>query len=263
MPLVFASLAPHPPLLIPAIGKESINEVSKTQAAMQKMEEDLYLSKPDVLIIISPHGSYFEDAFTINICDKYVTDLKEFGDLTTLLEFKGEMDLSSFLRESSKDQDYPVTVISEKHLDHGSSVPLYYLTKHIQNSSLLPIGFCNLDWKTHVNFGYMLKNIVAESNKRVAIIASGDLSHALKTEAPAGFNADGEKFDGKIRELLEQNNLAGMLQLDPQLVENASECGFKSILMLLGVLKNVRYKYKEYSYEAPFGVGYLTANFVI
>lgn len=263
MSLVFAAITPHPPLLIPTIGKETIKKVEKTKKALEQLEEDLYLSKPDALFIISPHGSYFNDAFTLNVCPEYETDLKEFGDLATKLKFKGEMNISSLIRERMKNSGIPTAMISESYLDHGSAVPLFYLTPHLPNLQILQLGFCDLDWKTHVEFGYLLKEEIMDANKRVAVVASGDLSHALTSDAPAGFNAAGKKFDAKIQELLSTRNTAGMLQLDQQLVADAAECGFRSFLILTGLLKNVDYEYKQYSYEGPFGVGYLTANFVL
>lgn len=263
MSLVFAGIVPHPPLLIPTIGKDNLKQIEQTKQALKKLEEDLYLSRPDVILIISPHGSFFKDAFTINMNPEYETDLREFGDITTKLKFKGEMELFSLIRETSKHKNYPTAIISETKLDHGSAVPLFYLTGHLPNISILPIGFSSLDWKTHADFGYMLKEIIAESTKRVAVIASGDLSHALMTEAPAGYNPAGEKFDAKIQELLAANNAAGMLQLDKEFVTEAAECGFRSFLILMGILRNVNYNYKQYSYQGPFGVGYLVANLVI
>ena len=72
----------------------------------------------------------------------------------------------------------------------------------------------------------MLKEKIMDFNKRVAVIASGDLSHALSTDAPAGFNPAGAEFNAKIQELLSSRNTTGLLNLDPTLVQNASECGF-------------------------------------
>ncbi len=263
MSLVFASFVPHPPLLIPTIGKEAVKKVEQTKQALEQLEEDLYLSRPEIILIISPHGSYFNDAFTINNFSEYETDLKEFGDLATRIKFKGEMNLTSKIRECTRDQSFPAAMISEQNLDHGAAVPLYYLAKHLPQIAIIPIGFCNLDWKTHLGFGYMLKECLTESNKRVAVIASGDLSHALQTDAPAGFSPAGPEFDAKIQELLANNNAAGMLRLDKKFVEEAAECGFRSLLILMGILRNVDFTYKQYSYEAPFGVGYLVANFVL
>jgi len=263
MSLVFAGISPHPPLLIPTIGKEAVKKVEKTKNALEILEQELYLTHPEILIIISPHGSYFSDAFTLNIAPEYETDLREFGDLATKMKFKGEMNITSLLRESSKDQNFSTAVISEKKLDHGAAVPLYYLAKHLTNIPIIPMGFCDLDWKTHLDFGYMVKERIMETNKRVAVIASGDLSHALMTEAPAGYNPAGPEFDAKIQELLSTNNIAGMLQMDKQFVSDAAECGFRSFLILMGILRGVHYTYKSLSYEGPFGVGYLTANFAL
>lgn len=263
MSLVFATISPHPPLLIPAIGKQAAKKIAKTKAALEQMEKDLYISHPDILIIISPHGSYFPDAFTLNVSPEYQTDLREFGDLSTKVKFKGEHHLSTLIREGSRQEKIPVSMITEPRLDYGAAVPLVHLTKHLKNIKIIQIGFCDLDWKTHVAFGVVIKEQIANSSKRVAVIASGDLSHALVTDAPAGYNPAGPKFDQKIQELLSENNLAGMLQLDKKRVTDASECGFRSFLILMGILHDMHYAYKSYAYEAPFGVGYLTANFAL
>ncbi len=263
MSLVFAGITPHPPLLIPSIGKDSIKKLEKTKAALEQMEKDLYITRPEVLIIISPHGHSFKEAFTLNSNPNYQTDLRAFGDLATKVTFLGENHLSTLIRNGSYNEHLPTTMISEPYLDHGASVPLIFLTSHLKNINIIPIGFCDLDWKTHVAFGAMIKEKISEINKRVAVIASGDLSHALLTDAPAGYNAAGPEFDTKIQELLASNNLAGMLQMDPAFVTDAAECGFRSFLILMGILQGVHYTYKSYAYETPFGVGYLTANLVL
>ncbi len=263
MSLVFTAITPHPPLLIPSIGKDSEKKIAKTKKAMEQLEEDLYVSKPDVIVIISPHGHLFKDSFSLNYCHEYISDLKKFGDLATKLKFKGEMTLTYAIRESSKRMHYPTAMISEKALDYGAVVPLYFLTKHLPNTTILPIGFSALDWKNHTDFGYLIKEQIMKTNKRVAVIASCDLSHALTTDAPAGYHPAGEEFDQKIQELLASGNTSGLLQLNHDLVADATECGFRALLILLGILRNIHYTYKSYAYENPFGVGYLTANIIL
>jgi len=261
MALVFAAVTPHPPLLIPTIGREELNKVNQTKLAMEELAMSLYATHPDTIIIISPHGSYFNEVFTINFCVDYVTDLRDFGDLATTLKFHGDAELAFRIRDATKRQHLPATMISENHLDHGTSVPLYYLTKNLPQIKLLQLGFCDLDYKTHVDFGGLIKELVMSTNKRVAVIASGDLSHALTNDAPAGFNKRGPEFDAKIRELLMSKNLTGMINIDPRIISEAAECGMRSILILLGMLQGINYTFRELSYEAPFGVGYLTAQF--
>lgn len=263
MSLVFAGIAPHPPILIPSIGKEEAKKVQKTTLALKKLEEDLYLSKPNSIIIISPHGALLADAFTINFCTEYKTDLREFGDLITTNTYKGDADLPFFIREAAKSEPYHTVMVSVPALDHGASVPLYFLTQHLANVSILPLGFSDNDLKTHLEFGSMLKEQIQRTNKRVAVISSADLSHALTTDAPAGFNKAGQIFDQKIQELLSTRNTAGILQLEPELINNAAQCGLRSIAILLGILRENNYSFESYAYECPFGVGYLTGNFIV
>ena len=141
MSLVLAAIAPHPPLLIPSIGKDLVKKMEKTQKALQKLEEDLYLAKPDIILIISPHGSYFPNAFSVNVCPEFETDLKEFGDLATKLKFKGEMHISALISDRAKEENFPVAMITEKDLDHGSIVPLFALCQHLPDAQILQIGF--------------------------------------------------------------------------------------------------------------------------
>ncbi len=263
MSLVFAAIAPHTPLLIPAIGKNNLKKLSKTKQALERLEEDLYLSHPDTILIISSHGHILPDAFSLNFCAEYESDLREFGDLTTKLKFKGDVDLPYKIRAAGKKEGYPTVIVSECALDHGVVVPLFYLTRHLPNVKILPLRFSNLDWKTHLDFGYLIKDQIMHTNKRVAIIASGDLSHALTTNAPAGFNPAGAEFDQKIQELLSAGNSTGLLRLSSEMVSNAAECGLRSFLILMGILRGVHFTYESYAYEGPFGVGHLTANLVL
>lgn len=263
MSLVFAGITPHSPLLLPSIGKDALKKLQKTQQALQKMEEDFYLAKPDTVFIISPHGNILKEAFTFNIANTFKTDLKEFGDLATTTTYKGEMNLPALIREQAKKENFPVTLLSEETIDHGSITPLMYLTKHTSHISILPMGFSELDAKTHVEFGYFLKEQIMNTTKRIAVVASGNLSHALSKDAPAGFNPSGKIFDEKVQDLLATGNTAGLVQLDNDLINNAHECGLKTFYILLGILRGINFTYKSYCYEAPFGVGYLTANFVL
>ena len=95
----------------------------------------------------------------------------------------------------------------------------------------------------------------------MAVIASGDRSHRLTLDAPAGYNPEGKKFDEEIVRLVGENNAEGIMNLDPAMIEAAGECGLRSIIMLMGALKGLDVTPEVLSYEGPFGVGYLVATF--
>jgi len=103
--------------------------------------------------------------------------------------------------------------------------------------------------------------IFKQTNKRVAFIASGDMSHCLQKGAPGGFSPQGEIFDKKVVEIIKNNDLKSLLKLDEALVEQSGECGLRSLCVLGGLLDEYQYTPEILSYEAPFGVGYLVANY--
>lgn len=259
--LSFAAITPHPPILIPTIGKENLKQTEKTQKAMEELEKKIFEAKPETIIVISPHGPLLPDAFSINLNPKYQSNLEEFGDFTTKLEFKADTVLAYQIKELMEDKNISLILTSEPRLDHGTVVPLYFLTKRLSEVAILPIGYSLLDFKTHFNFGDSLKEIILNEQKRIAVIASGDLSHRLTKNAPAGYSAYGKEFDEKIVKLIENKNTVGILNLDPELIEEAGECGLRSIIILLGLLERINYTPEILSYEGPFGVGYLVANF--
>ena len=259
MSLVFSAIVPHPPILIPNIGKENIDKIEKTKQAMEKLEQDLYAAKPDIMVIISPHGEINGSAFTINLNNKYEVNFEEFGDFATRFEVKGDIILMSIDKEKISARS-AINIISESKLDHGCGIPLYYLARHLPDMAIIPMSFSLLDNQAHLEFGKGIKELIMNTEKRVAVIASGDMSHCLTNNAPLPFNSTGKEFDEKLIKLLENGDAQSIVNMDRQLVENASECGLRSVLILLGVLNQIYFKTEVLSYEAPFGVGYLVAN---
>jgi AmmeMemoRadiSam system protein B len=261
MSLVFAGLVPHSPILLGSIAKGEEQKAQKTLDAISLMEQNLYISKPEILCIITPHGSLYEESFSINSNTNFISDFSEFGDLKTQKNWAGAPEIAAKISHACAVSNISVQQYSEEKLDHGSSVPLILLTNYFKNIKILPIGHSHLSPKIHLDFGKLLKDIFMESNKRIAMIASSELSKRLSPESPEGHHVDGEKFDNQLVSLLETRNTAGISQMDPELIKNAKECGYFSILILLGALQNMNYDFKNLCYEAPFGAGYLTAEF--
>lgn len=258
--IVFSCFVPHPPLIIPEIGKENLDKLSKTIEAYKYLEQELYNSKPDIIIIISPHGKLHDNAFTINQNPELKVNFEEFGDLVTKKVYNNEFGLGYRIKESIETL-LPIILTSEENLDYGSSIPLLQLTKHLPNIKVIPIGYSNLSNKDHIKFGEIIKEEVNKSKKRVAIIASGDLSHKLHKDSPTGYSPEAEKFDKTIIKLINNKKIEEIINLDENLLKEVGECGYKSLLILLGIIKNLNYKPHKLSYESPFGIGYLVQEF--
>lgn len=262
MSLVFAAITPHPPLLLPSLAKETADKLTETKNAFLELEQQLYLAKPQIILIISPHEGLYPDVFTVNAYTEFEATFEKFGDVVTNFKWKGSPDFASKISHVGNNHSFPVRLVSEKSLSYGASIPLSSLTGHLEDFKIIPVGYSKLGAKEHLEFGELLKEVIMSSNKRVAVIASGDLSHHVNEKSPSGYREEGKRFDTDLIQLLDTRNTLGISQMNPEIIEKAEECGYRSLLILLGILKNVDSVFKRLSYESPFGVGYLTGQFV-
>src|SRR6056297_239838 len=238
--LVFSAICPHPPILIPGIGKENLSKIEKTKQSMEMLKKGLDQANPDTIIIISPHGEINRHAFSINTNQEYRARFENFGDFKTELHFKSDLEFINTLK-GLDEVNMPIHLVSENNLDHGSSVPLYYLNNQNEKARIVPITYSFLGYDKHLQFGRLIKEAASSLNKKYAIIASGDLSHRLTKQAPAGFSPKAKEFDKKLIQLLKKKNTEGILNLDKTMIEEAAECGLRSILILLGAIANMNY----------------------
>lgn len=262
MPFVFSAITPHPPVLIPEIGKDNLEKLKKTKEAMEKLEQELYASKPDSIIVISSQENALPDSFTINLNSDYSADFKDFGDFGVELKFRSDYMSMQEIRAGDESNDAaPIVMTSEPKLEHGFSVPLYFLTKHLKDTPIIPISSSGLDYQAHYDFGKFLYKKLASVNKRFAVIASSDLSHVLTEDSPAGFDPQGQEFDDLLVGLLKKKDYQGILGIDPALAQTAKESGLRAIIILLGMVEALNIELDVLSYEGPFGVGYAVCNF--
>lgn len=258
--ICFAAITPHTPLLIPGVGKENVVRLEATTKALHQLEGELYASHPDVIVVISSHATQHKDAFSLNLHDEYLIDFKDFGDLSTTRLLEPDLELATAIEAHMQKHAVPFTLDSSASLDYGTGVPLFFLTENLPNPKIVPVSFSGLPSKEHVRLGTELKDVFEHSNKRIAVIASGDLSHCLTSDAPLGYKPEGEKYDNKIVEAVKGLSTSTLLSMDPSLVEGASACVQEQLLILFGLLERKKCRVEILSYEHPFGVGYLVAN---
>jgi aromatic ring-opening dioxygenase LigB subunit len=258
--LNFAALTPHPAILIPTVGKDNVMKLAKTKKAMEDLAKKFDEAQIETLIIISSHAKMHLDAFSILFSPKYFTDFKEFGDLKTRLEYAPDYELTEQIRHTATDRGLRLTLSDGSDLDWSFAVPLYFLagTRKIK---IIPFLHSFSELKDHFDMGQIIKRVIAQTNKRVGVIASGNLSHRSSEKSPAGMSLRGKEFNDKLKELIETKNTAGTLLLDNTLIKEARECIISPLAVLMGVLDKTNYDPEIYSYEAPLGIGHMVCNF--
>jgi len=125
---------------------------------------------------------------------------------------------------------------------------------------VVTLGYSFLSNDDHVRFGSCIRRAVDEVGRRVAFIASGDLSQRLKPQAPAGYNPEAHVFDEQVVDALRGNEPQRIIDIDFNLRRLAGECGYRSMLVAIGASSELPMSCDVLSYEAPFGVGYLVAQ---
>lgn len=256
MSIVFAAHVPHSTLLVPSIAKEANEKLKNTTKSLEFLEKELYVTKAQILIIIINNTQ--NEFFTINAHTDFEINFEEFGEHNIKKNFLGTNDFASLIKTKTKTK---IKLITEKKINNSSSIPLLFLANHLTNIKTMIIETANLNKKEYLDFGKELKKIFNKSSNRIALIASGNLSHSLKTESPAGYSKEGMEYDKKIVELLEAHNSIGISNLSDEFIKNSHETNYYPLLLLLSIIQNMNYEFKNLSYEAPFGVGYLTGFF--
>ncbi|MFO7807407.1 MAG: AmmeMemoRadiSam system protein B [Candidatus Moraniibacteriota bacterium] len=256
--LVFSAITSHPPIIIPEIGAgDELQQVRNTINSMKELREELKKESPDTVIVVSPHASFHSDVFGINEANPLKGTMKHFG-FSGEFKFENDMNLIKKIGEEAGKENIETNYFLGD-LDHGSLVPLYYLASDNQ-FKLIHLSFASRSREEHLKFGKIIQKICKKTNEKIALIASGDLSHRLMPFAPAGYSPQGKIFDEQLINLLEEKNFQGVLGMNSQLIEEAGECGYRSILILMGAVGEDDFHFNKKSYEGPFGVGYLTAR---
>jgi len=264
MAIVFSAIVPHSPVLIPSIGKENLEKAKKTQEAYRLLEQNLYASKPDTVIIFGRHGTIYPEAININFRENYTGTFEDFGDFSTKLELRSDIFTIQKIRSCEEvHTDVSIILTSQEKIDYSASIPLELLMSHIKNTPIIPICESGQDVATHFHFGVFLKTQLSRINKRFAIVASGDLSHTISKNSPAGYSKYGKMFDKKLIQLIKNNDIQGMLNMDDALIRESGETCVKNLAMLFGTLNKINFQPHVISYEHPFGVGFLTAELLI
>src|SRR5437016_5142879 len=222
--LVFAGIAPHPPIMVPEVGGEAIVEVNDSIAAMAELTERVVKSGAETVVMISPHAPLEAAAFVAYDGPKLYGDFSMFRAPTATVHAQLDDELLTEIRLAAEQHDLITLRIRDTDLDHGTAVPLYFLQRNGWNGKVVALGYSFLSNEDHLRFGNSIRQAIATVKRPVAFIASGDLSHRLKPGAPAGYNADAHLFDEEVVDAIRSCQTNRIVNIDQDLRHAAGEC---------------------------------------
>jgi MEMO1 family protein len=260
--LVFAGIAPHPPIMVPEVGGESCVEVQISINAMAELTQRVIDSGAETVVLISPHAPLEAVAFVAYDGPKLYGDFSKFRAPEATVEAALDAELLTEITSAAEQHNLITLRVLGADLDHGTAVPLYFLQRNGWNGRVVALGYSFLSDEDHLRFGNCIRQAIATLRRPVAFIASGDLSHRLKPGAPAGFNPEAHRFDEAVVEAIRSSQPHRIATIDQDVRRLAGECGYRSMLVALGVVEDAKPSCEVLSYEGPFGVGYLVAQLV-
>ena len=258
MSILAAYVLPHPPLILPEVGRGEEKKIQLTVNAYERAMKEAAEQKPDTVIIASPHTVMYADYFHIAPGEEAEGSFAQFGAEGLTVAARYDTVLAKEIEMEAGEIGIEAGPVGGRNaaLDHAVMIPLHFLHAHTRDFRVVRLGISGLSPLAHYNFGKCVARAVDTLGRRAVFIASGDLSHKLTPEGPYGFAPEGPRFDKACMKYLEEGDFLKLLRMERTLYEPAAECGLRTFWMMAGALDGQALKIKKLSYQGPFGVGY-------
>lgn len=265
MGIVGGFMVPHPPMIVPAVGRGGEAEIEETKRAYERVADLVAGLAPDTIVISSPHTVLYYDYFHISPGAGASGDFGQFRAPQVSFDVEYDEQFVKTLSAHAAFSDIAAGVLGEKEpeLDHGTMVPLFFITQKYSAAKLVRIGLSGFSLATHYRMGMLIKRTAEELGRRVVYIASGDLSHRLKVDGPYGLDPLGPVYDGKLMRVMESGEFDRLLDFEENLLEKAAECGHRSFVMMAGALDRTEVEIEKLSYQDVTGVGYGICTYLV
>ncbi len=265
MPIPGAIIVPHPPLILPAVGRGQERGIQATVDAYREAARRAAEWKPDVLLLTTPHSVLYADYFHISPGLAASGDMGKFGARATKLDVRYDTELRREAIALAEREGIAAGTLGERDasLDHGAFIPLWFLREAGVECPILRVGLSGFSPLEHYRLGQCLARAVEALGRRAVFVASGDLSHKLKSDGPYGFAPEGPEYDRQVTEAMASGDFLRFLTMDEDFCDRAAECGQRSFQIMAGALDGLAVKPELLSHEGPFGVGYGVAVFTV
>ena len=254
--VVCAVLMPHAPILVPEVGGERGGAAQASCQAMREAAACVMSFRPETLVLISPHSPRQARAFGVWAGERLQGSFAQFKASGAQVSLPNDTQVARAIVTEAGNRDLATWMIHDRTLDHGALVPLWFLAGARWAG---PTIVLSLNYPEGGGLGELGEAIAAAaraSHRRMAIVASGDMSHRLTPNAPCGFHPQAHQFDETFIDLIRKGDYHKIANIDPGLRELAAEDAVDSTLIAAAAVDWKSTGHKVLNYEGPFGVGY-------
>lgn len=258
-PILGAVMVCHPPIIVPNVGQGEERRIQDITDAYEQAAAEIGAMNPDTVVIISPHAPSYFDYIQLTSPKISGGDLSQFGDHEDHYSIDNDVELVQEMSRLAEEQNFPMGTLGQQggNLDHGTVVPLYFLNPQIGHHTwIVRMSIGGLSQLDHYKAGKILAQAAKNLNRKVAVVASGDLSHCQKEGSSYGFKACGPVYDAKIMDVMGKGDFKTLVEMPENEAEDAMSCGQKPFCVMAGALDGLMPESKALAHSAEFGVGY-------
>ena len=174
--LLAAALTPHPPILLPEIGRGEECRAASTTAGLNIIAERIAELAPETCPNL-PACTLAADKIRLINQSELRGSMAQFGQPQVRLSFANDDELLQQVMSSGKGTGSAcptllLLTVARDSLDHGAFVPLYFINRKYSDFRLLEIAFGFLPPALLFEFGQILADAIESLGRRTVIIAS-------------------------------------------------------------------------------------------
>ena len=263
MGIVAGFMVPHPPMIVPQIGRGSEAQVADTTKAYERIADEIAELRPETIVITSPHSVMYADYFHISPGSGARGDFASFRAPGVRFDERYDEELVKEICRLADAEDFPAGTAGERdpELDHGTMVPLWFIRNKYKDGKIVRIGLSGLPLIDHYRLGQLIQKAADNTGRRVVFVGSGDLSHKLQDYGPYGFAKEGPEYDGRIMDVMGRAAFGELFDFDEGFCDRAAECGHRSFVIMAGAFDGLAVKAEKLVHQDVTGVGYGICTF--
>jgi aromatic ring-opening dioxygenase LigB subunit len=240
MGIVSSVLVPHPPILLPEVGRGEERRLRATTEAYEAAARFVAEARPDAIVITTPHSVLYRDYFHISPGEGARGDFARFGAPELRVRAAYDRALRWELCRLAQTEHFPAGTEGERDpaLDHATMIPLLFLQRAYGAQPLPPIvriGLSGLPLTEHYRLGMLIRAGGGEPGAAGERYGQRRPLPPAQARRPLRLPARGPGIRPRMMDVMGRADFGELFSFSDGFCEAAGECGHRSFTIMAGM----------------------------